>query len=76
VSLTPSTGAWMSEAWAPLVEEIDALVSDLSDDERVAVHQFLEDAVDAAERDAARIGRDAHEAARDALAVALPTLSA
>jgi hypothetical protein len=74
VSLTPSTRAWMTEAWAPLVEEIDALVSDLSDDERVAVHRFLEDAVDAAERHAARVGRDADEAARHALAVSLPTL--
>lgn len=74
VSLTPSIRAWTAEAWAPLVEEIDALVSRLSVHERAAVERFLEHAADAAERHADRLSRDADQATHDALVVALPAL--
>jgi DNA-binding MarR family transcriptional regulator len=74
VSLTPSIRAWTAEAWAPLVEEIDALVLGLSEHERAVFTRLLELVADAAERHADRISRDADEATHDALVVALPAL--
>jgi DNA-binding MarR family transcriptional regulator len=74
VSLTPSIRSSMAQAWARLVSELDAIVLDLSHDEREMLAHFLEHAADAAERHADRIARDADDSARDALAVALPAL--
>jgi hypothetical protein len=71
-------GAFVSrddaEAWAPLIEDIDALISDLQSHDRAIVERFLERAAEAAERQANRLSQDADEVAQDALAVALPAL--
>jgi hypothetical protein len=74
VRLTPAIAAWASEAWAPFVAEIDALVEAMSPDERDVVRRFLEGAAGAAERHADRLVRDADASAHDALAVPLPAL--
>lgn len=72
--LTTSTEARASEAWAPLVADIDAATSELSEPELEAVTRFLERASDAVERQAARLSREADTVAHDALAVPLPAL--
>jgi DNA-binding MarR family transcriptional regulator len=72
--LTPAIAAWATEAWAPLVAEIDAMVEAIAPDEREVVRLFLEGASHAAERHADRLVRDADASAHDALAVALPAL--
>jgi DNA-binding MarR family transcriptional regulator len=74
VRLTPAIASWAAEAWAPVVAEIDALASALSDDEREVVRRFLEGIADAAERHADRVARDADASAQDELAVPLPAL--
>lgn len=74
VRLTPAIASWATDAWAPFVADIDALVADLSDTERDVVRRFLEAAADASERHADRLARDADASAHDALAVPLPAL--
>jgi DNA-binding MarR family transcriptional regulator len=74
VRLTPAIAAWATEAWAPFVAEIDALVEAMAEDEREAVRRFLEGAAEAAERHADRLVRDADASAHDSLAVPLPAL--
>ena len=76
VRLTPAIAVWASEAWAPFVAELDALVEAMAPDEREVVRRFVEGAAQAAERHADRLVRDADASAHDALAVALPALSA
>jgi DNA-binding MarR family transcriptional regulator len=74
VRLTPSMQESATEAWSPLVADLDALAVELSEAEREAVTRFLERAGDAAERHADRLARDADTKAHDALAVPLPAL--
>jgi DNA-binding MarR family transcriptional regulator len=74
VRLTPAIAAWAADAWSPFVSEIDALASELSEDERDLVRRFLDGAADAAERHADRLARDADSSAHEALAVPLPAL--
>jgi DNA-binding MarR family transcriptional regulator len=74
VRLTPAIAAWASEAWAPFVAELDALVEAMAPDEREVVRRFAEGAAQAAERHADRLVRDADANAHDALAVRLPAL--
>jgi hypothetical protein len=74
VSLTPAIAAWASEAWAPFVAELDALVDAMAPDEREVVQRFADGAAHAAERHADRLVRDADASAHDALAVRLPAL--
>ena len=74
VRLTPAIAAWASEAWAPFVAELDALVEAMAPDEREVVRRFVEGTAQAAERHADRLVRDADASAHDALAVALPAL--
>jgi len=74
VRLTPAIQESATEAWAPLVDELDALALELSENEREAVTCFLERTADAAERHAERLARDAETNAHDALAVPLPAL--
>lgn len=50
--LTPTMEESATEAWAPLVAELDRLAQQLSESEREAVTRFLERAADAAERNA------------------------
>src|SRR4051812_48438124 len=52
VRLTPAIAGWATEAWAPIVAEIDALVEALAPDERDVVGRFLDAAAQAAERHA------------------------
>jgi DNA-binding MarR family transcriptional regulator len=74
VRLTQAVQKSATEAWAPLVSELDALALELSETERAAVARFLERAADAAERHADRRARDADSKAFDTLAVPPPTL--
>jgi DNA-binding MarR family transcriptional regulator len=74
VRLTPPMQDSATEAWAPLVAELDALALELSDTDHEAVMRFLERAADAAERHADRLARDAATNAQGALAVPLPAL--
>jgi DNA-binding MarR family transcriptional regulator len=74
ISLTPSIRDRTADALAPLVEEIDALIAELSEDERAALERFFDKLADVAERHASRIARDADEARQDAFAVPLPPL--
>jgi uncharacterized protein CbrC (UPF0167 family) len=74
VRLTPAIAAWATEAWAPFVGDLDALVGALSGGEREVVRRFLDAAAEAAERHADRLVRDADASAHDALAVPLPAL--
>jgi len=74
VRLTPAMQECSTEAWAPLVAELDALALELSETEREALTRFLERAADAAERHADHLARDADTKAHDALAVPLPAL--
>jgi DNA-binding MarR family transcriptional regulator len=74
LGLTPEIQTWASDAWAPLVAEIDSLVHELSEDEAKVVQSFLQGVADAAERHASRLAADAHATAHDALAVPLPAL--
>jgi hypothetical protein len=73
-SLTQAVQKSATEAWAPLVSELDGLALELSETERAAVARFLERAADAAQRHADRLARDADTKAFDTLAVPLPTL--
>jgi DNA-binding MarR family transcriptional regulator len=72
LSLTPQTQTWASDAWAPLVDEIDSVIGELSVDKAHVVQRFLESVADAAERHAKRLAADADAMAHDALAVPLP----
>jgi DNA-binding MarR family transcriptional regulator len=72
--LTPTMEQSATEAWAPLVAELDTLAQELPTGERATVKQFLERVADAAEQDADRLARDAAASATTALAVALPAL--
>lgn len=72
--LTAATQESATETWAPLVEELDALALELSENEREAVTRFLVRAADAAERHAERLARDAETNGDDAHAVPLPAL--
>jgi DNA-binding MarR family transcriptional regulator len=74
VRLTPAIAAWATDAWAPFVAEIDALVGAMAEDEREVARRFLEGAAEAAERHADRLVRDADASAHDSLAVPLPAL--
>jgi DNA-binding MarR family transcriptional regulator len=74
VRLTPAIAKWATDAWAPFVADVDALASQLSDEEREVVLRFLEGAAEASERHADRLARDADTSAHDALAVPLPAL--
>lgn len=74
LGLTREIQAWATDAWAPLVVEIDALVQALSLSEGRAVQRFLESVAEGAERHAGRLAADADAASRDALAVPLPAL--
>lgn len=72
--LTPAMEESATEAWAPLVAEVERLAHDLPDGERGAVARFLERVSDAAEQHADRLARDANARAQSALAVPLPAL--
>jgi DNA-binding MarR family transcriptional regulator len=74
VRLTPAIAASATDAWAPFVAEIDALVEAMAEDERELVRRFLDGAAEAAERHADRLVRDADASAHDSLAVPLPAL--
>jgi hypothetical protein len=74
VRLTPAVQASATEAWAPLVADLEALALELSETERDVVTRFLEHAADAAERHADRLAHDADANAHYALAVPLPAL--
>jgi DNA-binding MarR family transcriptional regulator len=74
VRLTPAIASWATDAWAPFVADVDALIVELSDSEREVVRRFLDGAADASERHADRLARDADTSAHDALAVPLPAL--
>ena len=74
VRLTPAIAAWATEAWAPFVAELDALVEAMAPDEREVVRRFVDGTAQAAERHADRVVRDADASAHDALAVPLPAL--
>ena len=74
VRLTPAIAAWASEAWAPFVAELDALVEAMAPDERELVRRFAERAAQAAESHADRLVREADASAHDARAVPLPAL--
>jgi DNA-binding MarR family transcriptional regulator len=70
--LTPEIQTWATDAWAPLVAEIDALVNDMSPKEAKVVRSFLEAVADAADRHATRVAAHADASARDSLAVPWP----
>jgi DNA-binding MarR family transcriptional regulator len=72
--LTPEIQADIAAAWAPLVDELDSLVQHLPESEADVIHRFLRDVAHAAERHATRLAADADAAARDALAVPVPSL--
>ena len=72
--LTSTTRSQGAEAWAPLVDEIDALALHLSACEAETVARFLQRVADTAERHADRLARDADASAHEALAIALPAL--
>jgi DNA-binding MarR family transcriptional regulator len=72
--LTPTMEESATEAWAPLVAELEKLAQDLSVSERETVTRFLDRVADAAEQHADRLARDADARAQDALAVPLPAL--
>jgi DNA-binding MarR family transcriptional regulator len=74
VRLTPAIAASTTDAWAQYTTELDALIGALSRTDRALVAGFLRDAADAAERHADQLARDSDAAARDALAVELPSL--
>lgn len=74
VRLTPAIAALATDAWAPFVAEIDALVEAMAPQERAVVRRFLDGAAQAAEHHADRLVRDADASAHDALAVPLPAL--
>jgi DNA-binding MarR family transcriptional regulator len=72
--LTPTTRTQGADAWAPLVDEIDALALHLSESEANAVTRFLERVAGTAERHADRLAREADASAHEALAIPLPAL--
>jgi DNA-binding MarR family transcriptional regulator len=74
VALTPAMQQKVTEAWAPLVAEFDAIALELSESERETVRRYLGQAARAAERHADRLARQADTEAHDALAVPLPAL--
>lgn len=74
VRLTPTMRQTATEAWAPLVAELDALALELPEPERDTVARFLDRATYATDRHAERLARDADQTAQDALAVPLPAL--
>jgi DNA-binding MarR family transcriptional regulator len=71
---TPAIAEWATEAWAPLVAEVDRLAQDLHTSEREAIKRFLERVADAAEQHAERLARDAAARAQTALAFPIPAL--
>ena len=74
VRLTPSIAGWATAAWAPFVAEINALIEAMAPDDRDVVRRFLDATVQAADRHADRLLRDADATAHEALAVRLPAL--
>ena len=72
--LTSTARSQADDAWAPLVDEIDALALRLSQREAEPVTRFLQHVADTAERHADRLARDADTSAHEALAYALPAL--
>jgi DNA-binding MarR family transcriptional regulator len=72
--LTPTIEESATEAWAPLIAELDQLTRALSPSEHETITRFLEGVADAAERHADRLARDANAQAHDTLAVPLPAL--
>jgi DNA-binding MarR family transcriptional regulator len=72
--LSTKIETWATDAWAPLVAEVDTLIQQLPSNEAQVVQGFLESVADAAERHANRLAADADATAHDALAVPLPAL--
>lgn len=72
--LTPAMEESATEAWAPLIAELDEFTRALSPSDQASVTRFIERVADAAERHADRLARDADAQAHDALAVPLPAL--
>jgi DNA-binding MarR family transcriptional regulator len=72
--LSPAIQARVAEAWAPLVEEIDGRVGQLTDDERATVARFLDAVAGAAERHVDLLLNEAAARADDELAVPSPYL--
>jgi DNA-binding MarR family transcriptional regulator len=72
--LSTKIETWATDAWAPLVAEVDSLIRQLSPNEAAVVQGFVEAVADAAERHATRLAADADATAHDALAVPLPGL--
>ena len=74
VRLTPTMEESATDAWAPLVAEVDKRSRELARSERVAVTWFLERLADTVEQHANRLTRDADARAQSALAVPLPAV--
>lgn len=72
--LTSTARSQGADAWAPIVDEIDALALHLSECEAEIVTRFLQCVADAAERHADRLAHDADTSAHEALAVPPPAL--
>jgi DNA-binding MarR family transcriptional regulator len=72
--LTPTIQESATEAWAPLITELDQLIRELPGSQREAITRFLARVADAAEQHADRLARDTDARAQDALAVPLPAL--
>jgi DNA-binding MarR family transcriptional regulator len=72
--LTPGAEARATEAFAPLVNELDRLVGDLSEDERSVVGTFLGRVAEAAERHAEDTARAVDARARAAIGEPVPGL--
>jgi DNA-binding MarR family transcriptional regulator len=62
------------EAFAPLVEDIDAITACLSEDERRVIAQFLSAVADAGDHRADELSRSAREERRPAAGVPMPGL--
>jgi hypothetical protein len=72
--LTSTARTEGTDAWTPVVDEIDALSLQLSECEAEIVTRFLQRVADAAERHAGRLAYDADASAHEALAVPPPAL--
>jgi DNA-binding MarR family transcriptional regulator len=72
--LTPAIEESATDAWAPLIAELDQLTRALSPSDQESVTRFIERVADAAERHADRLSRDADAQAHAALAVPIPAL--
>jgi DNA-binding MarR family transcriptional regulator len=72
--LTPRSEARATEAFAPLVAELDRLASELSDADRTVVGTFLARVAEAAERHAEEAARAVDARARAAIGEPVPGL--